>query len=95
VRSRLERACVAFLEEQGIRYQYEPLLLLAGRQYRPDFFLPDYGLFLEICGYTHMPFYCDRLLEKEAVYRKQGLKVAFLRLRRGCEVSAALERILA
>jgi hypothetical protein len=57
VRSRLEQRCADVLTDAGIVFQYEPLLLLAGRQYRPDFFLPEFNLFLEICGYRHMPFY--------------------------------------
>lgn len=81
VRSRLEKYCAEFLAERGIRFVYEPLLLLSGRQYRPDFYLPEYGLFIEICGYTHMPFYRDRVELKQKVYAAQGLRCLFIEAR--------------
>jgi len=62
----------------NIKYQYEPLILLDGRQYRPDFYLPDYNLFLEICGYRHMPFYSDRIERKQMIYKKNRLKAVFI-----------------
>jgi len=61
VRSKYERECVKFFEDNNVEFQYEPLILLSGRQYRPDFFLPKYNLFIELCGYNHMPFYRDRI----------------------------------
>ncbi len=78
VRSRLEKCCAEFLSERGIRFVYEPLLLLSGKQYRPDFYLPDLSLFIEICGFTHMPFYRDRVELKQKVYAAQGLRCAFI-----------------
>jgi len=78
VRSRYEKECVEYFEEQGISYKYEPLILLAGRQYRPDFYLPDFDLFIEICGYTHMPFYSDRVGQKKEIYKRHGLKAVFI-----------------
>lgn len=78
VRSRLEKCCAEYLAERGIRFIYEPLLLLSGRQYRPDFYLPELSLFIEICGFTHMPFYCDRIEQKQKVYAAQGLRCVFI-----------------
>jgi hypothetical protein len=78
VRSKYEQRCVAFLERHGIRFQYEPLILLDGKRYRPDFYLPDYNLFLEICGYRHMPHYIDRQSHKEQVYNKRELNSLFI-----------------
>lgn len=95
MRSQLEKICVQYFEQHGIAYIYEPLLLLAGRQYRPDFFLPDYDLFLEICGYTHMPFYVDRMVEKRRQYAAAGLKAEFLVARRSAELLAQLNGLLA
>lgn len=60
---------------------YEPLLLLSGKQYRPDFYLPELSLFIEICGFTHMPFYRDRIELKQKVYAAQGLRCAFIMAR--------------
>ncbi|MDH3938005.1 MAG: hypothetical protein OEV68_11790, partial [candidate division Zixibacteria bacterium] len=61
VRSKYERRCADFFTKHHIQFQYEPLILLAGRQFRPDFFLPEHDLFVEICGYGHMPHYRDRV----------------------------------
>ena len=78
VRSQYEKRCVAYFEANQIQYQYEPLLLLGGRQYRPDFFLPEYNLFVEICGYNHMPHYRDRIAEKKQIYNKHQIRALFL-----------------
>lgn len=78
VRSRYEKECVDYFEEMGIAYKYEPLIILAGRQYRPDFYLPDYDLFIEICGYNHMPFYTDRVEQKRQLYACHSMKAVFI-----------------
>ncbi|PKK83182.1 MAG: hypothetical protein CVT49_09725 [candidate division Zixibacteria bacterium HGW-Zixibacteria-1] len=78
VRSKYEKKCADFLFENKIEFQYEPLILLAGKQYRPDFFLPDQNLFLEICGYNHMPFYVDRVGFKRQLYEKHNLRAIFI-----------------
>jgi len=78
VRSRYEQQCVKFLLAHDLEFQYEPLILLAGRQYRPDFFLPQFNLFLEICGYGHMPFYRDRVTHKKKQYAAGGLNCMFI-----------------
>lgn len=90
VRSKYEKVCAELLEKNKIRFQYEPLILLEGRQYRPDFYLPDYDLFLEICGYGHMPFYNDRIAQKQKIYEKCRLKAVFI-LYRG---RGSLEKII-
>ena len=79
VRSRYEKICADYLFGNKIVFQYEPLLLLGGRQFRPDFYLPGYNLFIEICGYNHMPFYRDRVAEKQGVYQRYKLNVIFIR----------------
>ena len=78
VRSRYEKRCAEFLHSKQIRFIYEPLILLDERQYRPDFYLPDYDLFLEICGYGHMPYYNDRTAHKMRIYHKHSLQVIFI-----------------
>ncbi|MEW5924691.1 MAG: hypothetical protein AB1746_11950 [Candidatus Zixiibacteriota bacterium] len=78
VRSKYEKKCADFLFENNIEFQYEPLILLAGKQYRPDFYLPSQNVFLEICGYNHMPFYVDRTSFKKQLYDKHNLKAIFI-----------------
>jgi len=78
VRSSYEKKCADFLYKNNIRFQYEPLMLLGGRQFRPDFYLPDFNLFIEICGYNHHPYYRDRRIYKEQIYKKNALRVVFV-----------------
>lgn len=78
VRSKYEKITVEWLNSHKIEFRYEPLLILAGKKYRPDFFLPGFDLFLEICGYGHHPFYRDRVSHKEMIYRKHNLNVVFV-----------------
>ncbi|MFH2057046.1 MAG: hypothetical protein ABIJ61_13895, partial [bacterium] len=94
VRSKLEQQCADWLAEQGITLQYEPLILLAGRQYRPDFFLPRHELFIEICGYRHMPFYTDRQEEKRRLYERHRLQVLFIDASRAAEAIRKLKTAL-
>jgi len=53
-------------------------MLLGGRKYRPDFFLPEYNLFVEICGYGHQPFYRDLVRQKKQIYQKHELATVFI-----------------
>ena len=53
-------------------------MLLGGRKFRPDFYLPEYNLFVEICGYNHQPYYRDRVKLKRNIYEKNGLKSVFI-----------------
>lgn len=78
VRSKAERVTANYLYLHKIRFQYEPLILLGERQFRPDFYLPDHDLFLEICGFTHMPYYNDRSHSKEKIYEMHNLNAVFV-----------------
>jgi DNA helicase-4 len=78
VRSKSEIKCADFLHKHNIRFQYEPLILLDNRKFRPDFYLPDYNLFIEICGYDHMPHYRNRVDEKKRIYEKYNLNAVFI-----------------
>jgi hypothetical protein len=78
VRSSYEKTCADLLYQNNIKFRYEPLMLLGGRRFRPDFYLPDYNLFIEICGYGHQPYYRDRIKYKEQIYKKNKLSAAFI-----------------
>jgi len=78
VRSRYEKICVEYFVDENIRFVYEPLVLLDGRQYRPDFFLSDYNLFIEICGLNHLPHYSDRIEKKRKLYQKHNLNALLI-----------------
>lgn len=78
VRSNYEKQCAEYLYQNNIEFQYEPLMLLSGKQFRPDFYLPEYNLFVEICGYNHMPYYRDRIALKRQIYDKHKMSAAFV-----------------
>jgi len=78
VRSNYEKRCAEYLYQNNIEFLYEPLMLLSGRQFRPDFYLPEYDLFLEICGYNHMPYYRDRIILKRQIYDKHKMSAIFI-----------------
>jgi len=94
VRSQYEQECVAWFEANAIEFQYEPVMLVGGKQYRPDFYLPKYNLFVEICGYGHMPHYAERQKKKEAAYKRAGLKAVFVHCREKGEVAKLLTKAL-
>lgn len=49
-RSRTEARTAVFLDEAGIRYEFEPEGFQVGRGYLPDFWLPDHHTWLELKG---------------------------------------------
>jgi hypothetical protein len=78
VRSKLEQKCIDIFQSNKIRFQYEPLILLSGKQLRPDFYLPDHNLFIEICGLRKMPYYDERYNAKEKLYEIYNLDVIII-----------------
>jgi hypothetical protein len=94
VRSGYEQICADFLFKQNIEFQYEPLMLLGGRKYRPDFYLPAHSIFIEICGYGHMPFYNERVKHKMHVYEKHKLNVIFIHHNGSGSLAQKLEKVL-
>lgn len=93
IRSKLEQAAIEWFRERRLDFQYEPLIVLGGRQYRPDFYLPQLELFVEICGFGHMPYYNDRVEEKRRHFEKAGLRVEFIAARSTGQLRAALAQI--
>ncbi len=58
VRSKAEQTIADYLTRQDIAYQYEKTaktnaILLKEKISRPDFFLPDYGVYIEYWGLLH------------------------------------------
>lgn len=69
VRSKRERAIVEELTRRGIRYIYEPAVTWADRYFQPDFYLPDYDVYIEYWG---MHDHEDAALREK--YRRDQLK---------------------
>lgn len=63
--SKLEWAWAVFFDTAGIEWVYEPpgVSLPSGALYPPDFYLPDYGVYIECKG---------KVLERDVVAKIQG-----------------------
>jgi hypothetical protein len=96
VRSSYERTCADLLTANDVEFQYEPLMLIGGKQFRPDFYLPAQNLFIEICGYNHMPHYRDRIAHKKRLYDANNLQALFIDYNgRGSLTEVLIERFAA
>lgn len=78
VRSRGEQQIANFLYEQEIKYVYEPLLIIGEEKARPDFYLYEYGIFIEYLGMQGNKEYDEQTERKLALYEKYGIKVITL-----------------
>ena len=81
VRSRSEKAIADWLFLRGIRYAYEqPVFDSRGRRVGvPDFYLPDYGLYVEYWGLVGTDRGYERRMErKKERYLRNGVRVVSL-----------------
>lgn len=87
VRSNSERVVADYFASSGIRYDYEkPAMSRWGRRRisRPDFYLPDYGVYVEYWGLIDLPNnsarsrYEKSMRWKMAQYHKNGIKFVSL-----------------
>ena len=81
VRSHSEKVIADWFTKNGIRYAYEyPAFDRRGSVIsRPDFYLPDYGVYVEYWGLAGARKEYDRTMKwKAAQYRVSGLKVVSL-----------------
>jgi len=75
-----ERRIAYFLENNSIRYQYERGVLVNSpydkpRIWYPDFYLPEFGAYIEYYGLIGRQNYDRGIKTKETVYSKMGLDV--------------------
>jgi hypothetical protein len=75
-----ERRIAYFLQNNSIRYQYEQGVLVNSpydkpRIWYPDFYLPEFGSYIEYYGLVGKQNYDRGIKTKEAVYSKMGLDV--------------------
>ncbi len=79
VRSRGERKIVVFFQEHGIQFRYEPLLVLGKVELHPDFFLPDYQVYVEFWGMAYdNPRYRANMKLKKELYQKHHVPLISL-----------------
>lgn len=79
VRSRGERKIVAFFQKHEIQFRYEPSLVLGKVELHPDFFLPEYQVYVEFWGVAYdNPRYRANMKLKKKLYKKHGILVVSL-----------------
>jgi hypothetical protein len=75
-----ERRIAYFLDNNSIKYLYEPGVLVNSvgekpRIWYPDFYLPEFGTYIEYYGLAGRQNYGRGLKTKKSVYSKMGLDV--------------------
>ncbi len=75
VRSLYEKDVADFLGEHEIKYIYEPkyYFTTTGETVKPDFFLPDYNIYIEIWGMASDPIYTRRMYWKKNRYKMEDI----------------------
>ena len=80
LKSEGERRIADFLESNSIKYHYEPGLLInetpqKPRLWYPDYYLPEFGAYIEYYGLVGRQNYDQGIKRKETLYSKAGLEV--------------------
>lgn len=78
VRTRSEKRIADFLYKQGVVFVYEKELMLNGRKYIPDFYLPKLNFYIEFFGWSHIPDYQNKVDEKMRVYKENSIDCIYL-----------------
>ena len=75
-RSRKEREITEVLRKLGIKYRYEKSLKLGGKVLHPDFFLPQYNIYIEYWGLADSDSeYRAVMRAKQRLYSKHKVRV--------------------
>ena len=75
VQSHGERIVAEFLSEHGIQYRYdERIRIVQGLAIRPDFYLPEFDLYIEYWGMTTID-YKMAMLKKRKLYQQEGKRL--------------------
>lgn len=78
VQSDGERLICEILEQEGIRYRYdERFRILDGYAIRPDFYLPEFDVYIEYWG-METADYKIGMLKKQQLYQQQGKRLISL-----------------
>ncbi len=78
VQSDGERRIAEWLKAQGIAYRYDDRLrIVEGRQIRPDFYLPEYDVYIEYWGMDTLDYKIGMLI-KQQIYQHAGKRLISL-----------------
>lgn len=81
VQSEGERTIADFLTQHGIVYRYdERLQIIDGYAIRPDFYLPEFDLYIEYWGMDTTDYKIG-MLKKQKLYQQQGKRLISLSFR--------------
>ncbi|MDO8468498.1 MAG: hypothetical protein Q7S29_01950 [Candidatus Peribacter sp.] len=72
VRSPGELEVANFLDDQGVRFEYEPSMTIDGYNWHPDFYLKDSGIYIEYFG-MHSKDYRRNAWHKRQLIEREGL----------------------
>ena len=80
VRSLSEKYIADFLYTNAVKYEYERLIVLDGEHLRPDFYLPEYNIYIEFWGMLEDSHYFHSFKWKVEKYKAH--KIRFIALQR-------------
>jgi hypothetical protein len=78
VRSKSEAFIANLLHRMGLRYEYERPVRLGNETFVPDFYLPDFDLYVEYYGLLHWKTYERKTARKIELYAKHGIRCMHL-----------------
>ena len=95
VQSDGERRIAEFLDQNGIRFRYdERMRIVDGYAIRPDFYLPEFDLYIEYWGMDTTDYKIG-MLKKLKMYQQQGKKLVSIHREDRAQIEKVLERKLA
>jgi len=90
-----ERVIANFLFRNGINYEYNKKIIKRSNQnYRFDFYLPDYDLYIEYLGLDSNVAYIKKMQEKEEFYRRHNLDLIEIHYGTPKEIKRTLKHVL-
>jgi len=78
VRSKPEKRIADHLFKRGFLFRYEKKLILNGQTFYPDFYLPDFDIYIEYFGLRQIPSYRDKSREKIKIYAQNDIDCIYL-----------------
>lgn len=78
VRNKSEKRIADLLYKCDIAFEYEKEVVLNGKKYIPDFYLPKLNLYIEFFGWSHIPNYQSRVEDKMRIYKQNGIDCIYL-----------------
>lgn len=91
VQSRGEKRIAEFLEAEGIAYVYDERYRVSGADLiRPDFYLPEFDLYIEYFG-MNTPEYNEKRRRKQVLYQRAGKRLISVSFRDDADLVGVLK----